>query len=65
MNCISHRLQPYRGTVNFIWAQLYTVVNNVHTSATSRVLVLRLQPIHRLILQLLGPLYENIYNPSG
>jgi transposase len=38
---------------------------HVHTSATSRVLVLRLQPIHRLILQLLGPLYENIYNPSG
>src|SRR6266550_2277215 len=27
MNGISHRLQPYRGTVNFIWAQLYTVVN--------------------------------------
>src|SRR2546423_14312800 len=26
MNCISHRLQPYRGTVNFIWAQLYTVL---------------------------------------
>lgn len=38
---------------------------HVHTSATSLVLVLRLQPIHRLILHLLGPLYENIYNPSG
>ncbi len=27
--------------------------------------VLRLQPVHRLILQLLGPLYEHIYTPSG
>ncbi len=27
MNCISHRLQPYRGMVNFILAQLYTGVN--------------------------------------
>src|SRR5258708_11273299 len=33
MNCISHRLQPYRGTVNFIWAQLYTVVNNIAKAA--------------------------------
>src|SRR5256885_16784436 len=29
MNCISHRLQPYRGTVNFILAQLYTGVNRI------------------------------------
>src|SRR5256885_2917683 len=28
LNTISHRLPPYRGVVNFIWAQLYTVVNN-------------------------------------
>jgi hypothetical protein len=28
MNCISHRLPPYRGTVNFILAQLYIGVNN-------------------------------------
>ncbi|HEY6410105.1 MAG TPA: hypothetical protein VIY29_21830 [Ktedonobacteraceae bacterium] len=33
--------------------------------ANSLVLVLRLQPVHRLILTLLGPLYEKIYNPSG
>ncbi len=38
---------------------------HVHTSATSLVLVLRLQPVHQLILHLLGPLYEKIYNPSG
>ena len=38
---------------------------HVQTSATSLTLVLRLQPIHRLILVLLGPLYEKIYNPSG
>src|SRR6266849_2651525 len=29
LNGISHRLPPSRGTVNFIWAQLYTVVNNL------------------------------------
>src|SRR5205814_7025310 len=38
---------------------------HVHTAATSLVLVLRLQPVHRLILTLLGPLYEHIYHPSG
>jgi transposase len=38
---------------------------HVQTSATSLVLVLRLQPVHRLILHLLGPLYEKFYNPSG
>lgn len=38
---------------------------HVQTLATSLTLVLRLQPIHRLILALLGPLYEKIYNPSG
>src|SRR6266516_1152253 len=27
LNNISHSLQPSRGSVNFIWAQLYTVVN--------------------------------------
>src|SRR5258708_1422805 len=29
LNTISHRLPPYRGVVNFIWAQLYTVVNTI------------------------------------
>jgi transposase len=38
---------------------------HVQTAATSLMLVLRLQPVHRLILQLLGPLYEHIYTPPG
>ena len=38
---------------------------HVQTAATSLVLVLRLQPVHWLILRLLGPLYEKIYHPSG
>ena len=38
---------------------------HVQTATASLTLVLRLQPVHRLILQLLGPLYEKIYNPSG
>ena len=38
---------------------------HVQTATTSLLLVLRLQPVHRLILQLLGPLYEHIYTPSG
>jgi transposase len=38
---------------------------HVHTAATSLILVLGLQPVHRLILQLLGPLYEQFYTPSG
>jgi transposase len=38
---------------------------HVQTPATSFVLVLRLQPVHRLILQLLGPLYEKLYLLSG
>ncbi len=38
---------------------------HVQTATSSFVLVLRLQPVHRLILHLLGPLYEKIYNPSS
>ncbi len=38
---------------------------HVQTATSSFILVLRLLPLHRLILQLLGPLYEKIYNPSG
>src|SRR5258708_3040510 len=38
---------------------------HVHTATTSLVLVLRLQPVHLLILHLLGPPYEKIYNPSS
>jgi transposase len=38
---------------------------HVQTSTTSLTVVLRLETVHRLILALLGPLYEKIYNPSG
>ena len=38
---------------------------HIQTTTTSHVLVLRLQPLHRLILQLLGPLYEKFYLLSG
>ncbi len=38
---------------------------HVQTESASLTIVLRLQPVHRLILALLGPLYEQIYNPSG
>jgi len=38
---------------------------HVQIATTSRILVLRLQPLHRLILQLLGPLYEKFYLLSG
>lgn len=38
---------------------------HIRTAISSRVLVLRLQPLHQLILQLLGPPYEKIYNPSS
>ncbi len=38
---------------------------HVQTSTTSLTIVLRLESVHRLILALLGPLYEKIYIPSG
>jgi transposase len=38
---------------------------HVQISTTSLTIVLRLESVHRLILALLGPLYEKIYNPSG
>ena len=38
---------------------------HIQTTTTSRILVLRLQPLHQLILQLLGPLYEKFYLLSG
>src|SRR5581483_2260800 len=38
---------------------------HVQTTTTSRQVVLRLQSVHRLILHLLGPLYEKLYNLSG
>ena len=38
---------------------------HILTATTSRILVLRLRPLQRLILQLLGPLYEKFYLLSG
>ena len=38
---------------------------HVQTATTSHILVLRLQPLHRLILYLLGPFYEKFYLLSG
>lgn len=38
---------------------------HVQTATTSLTIVLRLESVHRLILALLGPLYEKIYIPSG
>ncbi len=38
---------------------------HIGTATASRVLVLRLQPVHRLILELFGPLYEKFYLLSG
>ncbi len=38
---------------------------HVQTATSSQVLVLRLQPLHRLILHLFGPLYEKFYLLSG
>jgi hypothetical protein len=38
---------------------------HVRTALTSRILILRLQPLHRLILHLLGPPYEKCYFLSG
>jgi hypothetical protein len=38
---------------------------HVQTSTTSLTIALRLESVHRLILALLGPLYEKIYHPSG
>jgi transposase len=35
------------------------------SSSTSTTIVLRLESVHRLILALLGPLYEKIYHLSG
>src|SRR5690348_10814438 len=37
---------------------------HVQTASTSLTMVLRLQPVHRLILALLGPLYEHLYQAS-
>ena len=38
---------------------------HVQTATSSRRMVLRLESVHWLILALLGPLYEQIYTPSG
>jgi hypothetical protein len=38
---------------------------HVQHEAALLIIMLRLQPVHRLILALLDPLYEQIYHPSG
>jgi hypothetical protein len=38
---------------------------HVQTATASFTIVLRLESVHRLILAVLGPLYEKIYHPSG
>jgi hypothetical protein len=38
---------------------------HIHTPAGSRALVLRLEPLHRQILALLGALYETLYFSSS
>jgi len=38
---------------------------HIHTASSSRLLVLRLHPLHWLILSLLGPLSEQYYLPSS
>jgi len=38
---------------------------HIHSLSTSRTLVLRLQPVHQLILSLLGPRYEKFYLSSS
>jgi transposase len=38
---------------------------HVQSAAGSQSLVLRLQPMHQLVLTLLGPIYENIYKVPG
>jgi transposase len=55
-----------RPTMRWIF-QCFEGIELLHvlTSAASLSLVLRLQPVHRLILQLLGPLYEKFYILSG
>jgi transposase len=55
-----------RPTMRWVF-QCFEGIELLHilTTATSRVLVLRLEPLHRLILHLLGPLYEKFYLLSG
>jgi transposase len=38
---------------------------HIHSPSQTQSLVLRLQPMHRLVLALLGPPYEKIYNVSS
>jgi hypothetical protein len=38
---------------------------HIHSALGTPSLVLRVQPVHRLVLALLGPPYENIYKISS
>src|SRR5260221_8505670 len=55
-----------RPTMRWVF-QCFEGIELLHeqTATTSRTIVLRLESVHRLILALLGPLYEKIYIPSG
>jgi len=55
-----------RPTMRWVF-QCFEGIESLHvqTSTASLTIVLRLEEVHRLILALLGPLYEKIYNPSG
>ena len=55
-----------RPTMRWVF-QYFEGIELLHaqTATISLVLVLPLQPVHRLILQIFGPLYEKIYNPSN
>ena len=55
-----------RPTMRFRLSMLWGIaLLHVQTSTTSLTIVLRLEAVHRLILVLLGPLYEKISHPSG
>lgn len=38
---------------------------HIHAALSTQSLVLRLQPVHRLVLALFGPPYENLYKISS
>jgi transposase len=60
-----HKL-TVRPTMHWVF-QCFAGIGLLHvsTASTSIVLVMRLQPLHRLILALFGLLYEKIYNSAG
>ena len=55
-----------RPTMRWVF-QCFEGIELLHVRSVSgmQVLILRLQPMHRLVLALLGHSYENIYRSSG